>query len=69
MMMKKRNLLFFGTPEIAIPSLEALIQDSSVHIVGVGTPPDKPFGRKQILTPCPVKKYAEDHNLPIFKIK
>ncbi len=67
-MMTQKNILFFGTPEIAVPSLEALIADETVHIVGVGTPPDKPVGRKQILTPCPVKKYAEDYDLPIFEI-
>ena len=66
--MTKKKILFFGTPEIAVPSLETLEKLENVEIVGVGVFPDKPVGRKQIMTPCPVKVFAQKLQLPIFKI-
>ncbi len=67
--MIRKKIFFFGTPEIAVPSLEALVKDTSVEIVGVGVLPDKPVGRKQKLTPCPVKVVAEELELPLFEIE
>lgn len=55
-----------GTPEFAVPSLEALIKDGH-EIVGVITKPDKPQGRKMIMTPPAVKICAQKHNLQIFQ--
>ncbi len=52
------RLLFAGTPEVALPSLKALI-DSSHDVVAVLTRPDAPSGRKRALTPSPVKIAAE----------
>ncbi len=60
------KILFLGTPEFAIKPLEALI-NAGYEINGVITAPDKPVGRKQILTPPPVKSLAEKHNLPIYQ--
>ncbi len=68
-MTKKYKLLFFGTPEIAVPLLQKLAQNSRFEIVGVGVSPDKKVGRKQILTSSPVKLAAESLGLPIFEIK
>jgi len=62
------KVCFFGTPEIAVPSLEALAQNKNIEIVGVGVFPDKKVGRKKILTPCPVKASAQKLNLPIFEV-
>ena len=62
------KVFFFGTPDIAVPSLEALHIDSQVEIVGVGVFPDRPTGRKQVLTPCAVKLAALDLELPIYEI-
>ena len=60
------NIVFMGTPEFAVPTLEALI--SSTHnVVGVFTQPDKAVGRKQIITPPPVKMCAEKQNIPVFQ--
>ena len=60
------NIVFMGTPEFAVPTLKALI--SSAHnVVGVFTQPDKAVGRKQIITPPPVKVCAEEHNIPVFQ--
>jgi len=56
-----------GTPEFALPGFEALIKDSAFEIVGVFTQPDKPVGRKQILTSPPIKTLALTYNLPVFQ--
>lgn len=64
----KKKILFFGTPQIAVPSLEAIAALDAYEIVGVGVFSDKPVGRKQILTPCAVKVAALDLNLPIYEI-
>ncbi len=61
------RIIFMGTSDFAVPSLEKLINNKSYEIVGVFTQPDKPVGRKQELTPSPVKKLAQVNNLPIFQ--
>lgn len=60
------KVLFMGTPEFAKISLECLVKDE-YNIVGVITQPDKPAGRKMILTPSPVKAYASGENIPIYQ--
>lgn len=55
-----------GTPDFAVPSLQMLI-DSRHDVVGVLTQPDKPQGRRQILTPPPVKTLALAHDLPVHQ--
>ncbi len=67
-MTKTKKIFFFGTPQIATPSLEAIATLEGVEIVGVGVIPDKLVGRKKILTPCPVKLKARELNLPIVEI-
>jgi methionyl-tRNA formyltransferase len=56
-----------GTPEFAVSSLEAIHLHSPHQLVGVVTVPDKPSGRGQLLTPCAVKKYAFEHQLPVLQ--
>jgi len=56
--------IFIGTPDFALPGLRALIADPMFEVVGVVTQPDKPVGRKQILTKPPVKTEAKKHNIP-----
>lgn len=56
-----------GTPEIGIPSLEKLIADDRFEVVGVFTNPDRPTGRKMIMTPPPVKAFAEENGLKVFQ--
>ncbi len=60
------KILFMGTPDFAVPSLQMLI-DSAHEVVGVVTQPDKPQGRKQILTPPPVKALAQKHDIPVHQ--
>jgi len=58
------RLVFCGTPAFAVPTLEALLT-AGHHIPLVVTQPDRPVGRKQILTPPPVKQIALSHNLEV----
>lgn len=60
-----KRLVFMGTPEWALPSLEALIA-SGHPVVGVWTQPDRPVGRKQVPTPSPVKAWAQKQGLPVW---
>ena len=60
------RVVFMGTPDFAVPCLEALLQIGE-EVVAVYTQPDKPKGRKQILTPSPVKEFAVMHNLKVLQ--
>ena len=60
------NIVFMGTPDFAVPCLEALINNGH-HVVGVFTQPDKPVGRKQVLTPPEVKLCAGEHGIPVYQ--
>ena len=59
------RLLFAGTPEVALPSLRALL-DSPHEVVGVLTRPDAPSGRGRSLRPSPVKALALEAGLPVL---
>ncbi len=58
------NIVFMGTPDIAATSLAALLA-AGHHIAAVYTRPDKPVGRKQVLTAPPVKQLALRHGIPV----
>ena len=60
------RVVYMGTPEIAAKVLEA-VHELPVEIVGVWTQPDKPVGRKQVLTPPPVKVLAEQYGIPVYQ--
>ncbi len=62
------KIVFMGTPDFAVESLKALYE-AGHEIVGVFTQPDKPQGRKMVLTPPPVKVYAESVGLKVFQPK
>jgi len=62
----KLRLVFCGTPEFAAPTLELLITAGD-EIALVVTQPDRPVGRKQILTAPPVKQLARAHNLEVVQ--
>ncbi|MCF7918212.1 methionyl-tRNA formyltransferase [Candidatus Gracilibacteria bacterium] len=64
-----KKLLFFGTPDIAVPALEQLASLKEYEIVGVGVFPDKPVGRSQEMKACPVKVSAQSLGLPITEIR
>jgi methionyl-tRNA formyltransferase len=60
------RIIFFGTPDFAVASLEALVQ-SKFDVVAVVTAPDKPAGRGQQIQASPVKIYAEKKGLHILQ--
>lgn len=61
------RIVFFGTPEFAVPSLRTLISEGH-HVVGVVTQPDKPRGRsRSVLVPPPVKNLSLEHELTVLQ--
>ena len=60
------RILFMGTPEFAVPSLEALIAGGHT-ICGVFTQPDRPKNRGMKLLPTPIKVCALSHNIPVYQ--
>ena len=60
------KIVFMGTPDFAVSSLERLIAEGH-EVVGVFTQPDKPRGRKHLLTPPPVKECALKHGIPVYQ--
>lgn len=60
------RVVFMGTPDFAVPCLEALIAGGH-EVMAVFSQPDKPVGRKQILTPPPVKVCAVSHKIPVYQ--
>ncbi|WP_136610206.1 methionyl-tRNA formyltransferase [Sinomonas albida] len=61
------RVLFAGTPEVAVPSLDRLAAEPGIELVGVLTRPDAPIGRKRVLTPSPVASRAAELGLPVVK--
>lgn len=61
------NIVFMGTPDFAVPSLEALASDSRFDVRAVYTQPDKPVGRKKILTPPDVKVCAQKLGIDVYQ--
>jgi len=59
------RVLFMGTPSYATEILKALFNDSEIDVVGLVTQPDKPVGRKQVLTPPDTKKYLLENEMDI----
>ncbi|MBS7527431.1 methionyl-tRNA formyltransferase [Fusibacter paucivorans] len=59
------KIVFMGTPEIAIPTLEACIEHHEV--IAVFTQPDRPSGRGKKMTPPAVKVTAEKHGIPVYQ--
>jgi len=61
------KVLFMGTPDYASQILETLIAQDDIEIVAAYTQPDKPVGRKKLLTPPPVKTVALAAGIPVFQ--
>lgn len=60
------RIVFMGTPDFAVPSLDILVKNG-YEIAAVVTQPDKPKGRGNKLTPPPVKEYAVNNNIPVLQ--
>ena len=60
------RIVFMGTPEFAVPSLQRLIEDGH-EVAAVYTQPDKPKGRGYQLAAPPVKELALQHGIPVYQ--
>lgn len=65
-MNKINRIVFLGTPDFAVPSLQALVENG-YPVVAVFTQPDRPKGRGNKVVFSPVKEYALAHNIPVFQ--
>lgn len=63
------KIVFFGTPQFAVPTLQALIEDSDFEVVAVVTQPDKVRARGNKTLPSPVKKVALEHDILVWQPK
>ncbi len=63
------RIVFFGTPDIGLKSLEYLYNSNKIDVLAVVTQPDKPAGRGHKLQMSPIKKFAVEHDLPVFQPK
>ena len=63
------KIVFFGTPDIGLKSLEYLHKSDKIDVLAVVTQPDKPAGRGHKLQASPIKKYALENGLPVFQPK
>ena len=67
--MKKFNVVFFGTPDFSVPTLELLHHHPNINLVGVVTMPDRPSGRGQELKSPPIAEYAKQNKLQLFQVE
>ena len=63
------NIVFFGTPAIALKSLEYLYNSEDINVLAVVTQPDKPAGRGHKISMSPLKQFALEKGLPVFQPK
>lgn len=61
------NIVFFGTPLIALKSLEYLYNSDKINVLAVVTQPDKPAGRGHKITMSPIKEFAISNNIPVYQ--
>ena len=61
------RIVYFGTPDFAVESLDAIVQSPRHEVVAVVTVPDRQAGRGQKIVFSPVKQYALDHNIPLLQ--
>ncbi|MBS9394408.1 MAG: methionyl-tRNA formyltransferase [Dolichospermum sp. LBC05a] len=61
------KIVFFGTPDFAVPTLEKLLENKDFQVMSVVTQPDKRRERGNKLTPSPVKAFATDHHIPVWQ--
>lgn len=64
---KKIKTIFMGTPEFAVPALEALVRSDFIDVIAVVANPDRPVGRKQTIAPPPTKLLAEKYGIPVLQ--
>ncbi|MDQ7066559.1 MAG: methionyl-tRNA formyltransferase [Sulfurimonas sp.] len=62
-----KNIIFMGTPEYAEKILQRLISEENINVVAVYTQPDKPVGRKKVMTAPRVKTLAQKHTIDVYQ--
>lgn len=67
--MDKISVVYFGTPDIGLPSLIHFYNSEKFDVLAVVTQPDKPSGRGQKLMPSPIKQFAIEHGIQVFQPK
>ena len=60
------KIVFMGTPDFSVPILRQMIADG-YEVIAVVTQPDRPVGRKRVLTPPPVKVEAVKQGIPVYQ--
>lgn len=68
-MTKKLNVVFCGTPDFSVPTLEELYNNPAINLLGVITMPDRPAGRGQELKAPPVADFAKSHHIPLYQVE
>ncbi len=63
------RVALFGTPQFAVPVLEAMIRDPETEVAAVVTQCDRPVGRKAVMTPPPIKTAAQQYQIPVLQIE
>lgn len=63
------KVIFLGTPQFAVKPLESIINSGKHKVVAVVCQPDRPVGRKAIITPPPVKTVAEKYGIPVLQFE
>ena len=63
------KIVYMGTPDFAVPALKKLAQSPKHTVAAVFTQPDKPQGRKMIMTPPDVKVCAQELSIPVYQPK
>ncbi len=61
------RIVYLGTPDFAVNPLKSIVENTNHEVIAVVTNRDKPFGRKKILTPPPVKVYAETKGIKVLQ--
>ena len=61
------RIIFIGTGDIGVPTLNSLIDSKDHHVLSCVTQPDKPVGRHQEMLPTPIKVVAMRHHVPVFQ--
>lgn len=62
-----KKLIYFGSAQFTADIFESLLESKIVDIVAVVTTPDKPIGRKKLITPSPLAQAAQKYDLPVYK--
>ncbi len=61
------RIVYFGTPELAVPPLRTILEQKLAHVAAVVTQPDKPAGRGRDLRPSAVKVFAAERSIPVLQ--